>query len=112
MEIIDEELEKLDFFTAREAADICHFKGTEAIKRAIKRGELPAIHLSNTQILVPKDAFLRWLKAHRTGGTPGSGVLTLRRLSEAPVKALEAIAAKRAKERRSKNVKTGDNAKK
>jgi hypothetical protein len=90
-----DELKKLDFLTIREAADICKFQGTEPIKRAIKRGELPGINLSNAQILVPREAFKRWLLAHGMGGFEGSGVPSLLKPTRAPEAALKAIAKKR-----------------
>lgn len=55
----------LDFLTLREAADICKFKGTEAIRRAIDRQELPAYKLRHRHIVIPRVAVVRWLLGQR-----------------------------------------------
>lgn len=97
---IAEELDTLEFLTVREAADVCHFKGTEPIKRAIKRGELPGINLSHYQILVPKEAFKKWLAQHGMGSLQPTNGPTLLKPTRAPKAALKAIAEKRVKERK------------
>jgi Helix-turn-helix domain len=64
------EIEDLDFLTIREAADICRFKGTEAIKKAIDRGELFAIKQRHRHIIIPREAFVRWLMGQRMRKRP------------------------------------------
>ena len=93
---IVEELSKLDFLTLRQAADVCHYKGTEPLKRAVRRGELPCITLSNAQVLFPREAFLKWLAQHGTRDVNRAfQVDTVLKPGKAPTRALKAIAAKR-----------------
>jgi hypothetical protein len=51
-----------DLITMREAADICRFKGVEAIRAAIRRRELPAIKINHRHMVIPRQAFYKWLK--------------------------------------------------
>jgi hypothetical protein len=54
-----------DLITMQEAADICRFKGVWAIRAAIRRRELPAIKLSHRHIVIPRQAFYKWMNARK-----------------------------------------------
>jgi hypothetical protein len=54
-----------DLITMQEAANICRFKGVWAIRAAIRRRELPAIKLSHRHIVIPRQAFYKWMNARK-----------------------------------------------
>jgi len=54
-----------DFLTIHEAAAICRYKGVWAIRKLIKRNQLPAFKPSYRQILIPKVAFHKWFNSRR-----------------------------------------------
>jgi hypothetical protein len=54
-----------DFLTIQEAAAICRYKGVWAIRKLIKRNQLPAFKPSYRQILIPKVAFHKWFNSRR-----------------------------------------------
>jgi hypothetical protein len=61
-----------DFITLKEAARICRYKRTDAIRAAIKRREIPVIPMSVRHILVPRKAVIEWMLARYRGRKNGS----------------------------------------
>ena len=56
------------YMTPKQCAEICCFKGTEAIRRAVARGELPGTLLQPNRLLIPTEAFWTWF--HRNDVIP------------------------------------------
>jgi excisionase family DNA binding protein len=79
-----EEHEELDFVTMREAADIMRLKGTEAIRKAIERKELPAVKMGHRHILIPREAFVRWVMGKKM--RPLAARVASSQLANGPVK--------------------------
>lgn len=50
-----------EYLTVKECQEICRFKGPDAIRSAIRRGELPAVEIStNHFLLIPSTDFWKW----------------------------------------------------
>jgi excisionase family DNA binding protein len=54
-----------DLITMQEAATICRLKGVFAIRKAIRRRELPAFRISHRHVLIPRAAFYKWMESRK-----------------------------------------------
>lgn len=49
-----------EYLTVRECQKICRFRGPETIRRAVYRGELPAVRITANRNLIPAVEFWKW----------------------------------------------------
>jgi hypothetical protein len=49
-----------EYLTVKECQTVCRFKGPEAIRRAVYRGDLPGIRVRANRLLIPSTAFWKW----------------------------------------------------
>jgi len=57
----EESGEDLGFLALPEAAKVVGYKGTEMLRLAIKRGELPAYRLARLKVVVRKEDLVKWI---------------------------------------------------
>lgn len=55
-----------EFMTIDEIADVLRLKTRWAVREAIRRRELPHIRVLHRRILVPREAFVKWLESKRS----------------------------------------------
>ena len=55
--------ETTDYLTVKECYTICRFQGPDPIRRAVYRGELPAVRVRANRLIIPAAAFWKWFHA-------------------------------------------------
>lgn len=59
-----------EYLTVRECQEICRFKGPEAIRRAVYRGDLQGIRVRANRLLILSKSFWKWFHHNDLNMTP------------------------------------------